>query len=84
MSVFLKAGKGTGTIYHMSVPNQRENCSMNWVNCTSSEGATVLPLTYDKFQSKLKMALRSAGIAAENYSRLSFWRGGLHMLLHPC
>lgn len=43
---------------------------------TYSEGSMLLPLTYNKFQSKLKMTLRSAGIDTDKYSGHSFRRGG--------
>ena len=48
----------------------------HWVTFIYSEGAEVMPLTNDNFQSKLKMALQLAGISTENYSRHSFCRSG--------
>ena len=47
-----------------------------WVTFIYSEGAAVMPLTNDNFQSKFKMALQLAGVSTENYSRHSFCRGG--------
>ena len=52
-----------------------------WVTFIYSEGAAVMPLTNDNFQSKLKMALQLAGISTENYSRHS--EAGLNMLSCP-
>ena len=48
----------------------------HWVTFIYSEGAAVMPLMNDNFQSKLKMALQLGGISTENYSRHSFCRGG--------